>query len=157
MPFLLKHGSVPVKEGKPTGVFHGKSCVPLVQGRTTLVFSIRRRIPYSLIGTGRVGHIRKLTEEQKKAMVKQSYSGGKGKEVLRATTLKGWTGSGKTEVYVRSADQALGHGGGCLSFPSPRKSRSRCKMVFLFCSSFGEEVVYIHSQLQQRWNDITTA
>ena len=79
----------------------------LVQGGHARFF-YKKKDTYSLIGdSGQLAH-KELTEEQKKAC-EQIIQAEKEKK-FQGILLKGVTGSGKTEVYVRAADQALAMG-----------------------------------------------
>ena len=147
--FLTEHGSVPVKEGKKQG-FSMEVMRSLVQGGHARFF-YKKKDTYSLIGdSGQLAH-KELTEEQKKAC-EQIIQAEKEKK-FQGILLKGVTGSGKTEVYVRAADQALAMGGMALILVP--EIALTVQMVSYFAHHFGDDVVFIHSQLSkgERYNN----
>lgn len=147
--FLTEHGSVPVKEGKKQG-FSMEVMRSLVQGGHARFF-YKKKDTYSLIGDSGQLAYKELTEEQKKAC-EQIIQAEKEKK-FQGILLKGVTGSGKTEVYVRAADQALAMGGMALILVP--EIALTVQMVSYFAHHFGDDVVFIHSQLSkgERYNN----
>lgn len=74
-------------------------------------------------------------------------------EAFKGILLKGVTGSGKTEVYLRAAERALERGGSALILVPEIALTSQ--MTSYFASLLGDKVVFIHSGLSkgERYNN----
>jgi primosomal protein N' (replication factor Y) len=95
----------------------------------------------------------RLTEGQGAAV--EAITGALDRGGFHPFLLQGVTGSGKTEVYLRTAEHALGHGGGALVLV-PEIALTP-QLVGRFRSRFGNAVAVLHSGLRDRerlihWN-----
>lgn len=111
----------------------------------------KRKKTFSLIDEQEKRKDRSLTEEQQQALsvISKAVDAEKFKGIL----LKGVTGSGKTEVYLRAAERALERGGSALILVPEIALTSQ--MTSYFASLLGDKVVFIHSGLSkgERYNN----
>ena len=111
----------------------------------------KRKQTYSLMDVLEKRKQRTMTEEQQKAIsaIEEAIDQKKYKGIL----LKGVTGSGKTEVYLKSAEHALEQGGSALILV-PEIALTN-QMTAYFGAVFGDEVVFMHSNLSkgERYNN----
>ncbi len=112
----------------------------------------KRKKTFSLIDEQEKRKDRALTEEQQQAL--SVISKAVDAEAFKGILLKGVTGSGKTEVYLRAAERALERGGSALILVPEIALTSQ--MTSYFASLLGDKVVFIHSGLA-RASAITTA
>ena len=111
----------------------------------------RRKKTYSLVDRDGKDDTRTLTGEQQAAI--QYICESIDKEAYKGILLKGVTGSGKTEVYLRAAEYALKKGGSALILV-PEIALTH-QMTSYFASVFGDKVVFMHSNLSkgERYNN----
>ena len=111
----------------------------------------KRKKTFSLIDEQEKRKDRALTEEQRKAL--SVISKAVDVEAFKGILLKGVTGSGKTEVYLRAAERALERGGSALILVPEIALTSQ--MTSYFASLLGDKVVFIHSGLSkgERYNN----
>lgn len=114
-------------------------------------FLYRPKDTYSLTSGGEDWKARMLTDEQDAALARitEAVAAKRCKGML----LMGVTGSGKTEVYLRSAEYALQNGGTVLVLVP--EIALTAQMADYFSARFGDDVVFIHSQLSkgERYNN----
>ncbi|MGN0954666.1 replication restart helicase PriA [Dialister sp.] len=110
-----------------------------------------RKKTYSLIEEEGGGQSKQLTSEQKEAV--KTICTAIDQEAYAGFLLKGVTGSGKTEVYLRAARHALEAGGSALILV-PEIALTN-QMTSYFASIFGDKVVFMHSNLSkgERYNN----
>jgi primosomal protein N' (replication factor Y) len=94
-------------------------------------------------GQGRPAHLTKGQEVAVQALTQALDGGG-----FRAFLVQGVTGSGKTEVYLRAAEHALGSGKGALVLV-PEIALTP-QLVGRFRSRFGAQVAVLHSGLRDK-------
>lgn len=111
----------------------------------------RRKDTYSLISDEGEKGEKTLTEEQQKAV--DTICSSIDRRSYEGFLLKGVTGSGKTEVYLRAARHALEKGGSALILV-PEIALTH-QMTSYFASIFGDKVVFMHSGLSkgERYNN----
>lgn len=111
----------------------------------------RRKSTYSLINLDGGDDARILTNEQRAAI--DHICNSINRNEYRGILLKGVTGSGKTEVYLRAAEYALKIGGSALILV-PEIALTH-QMTSYFASVFGDKVVFMHSNLSkgERYNN----
>ena len=113
----------------------------------------REKKTFSLVGDSSQSVPFALTEEQESAcrILKKAVGDGEYKPFL----LHGVTGSGKTEVYLRAAEEAIADGGNVLILVPEIALTDQ--MVSYFAARFGRRVVFIHSKLSkgERYNNRT--
>ncbi len=111
----------------------------------------KQKKTFSLIEETEKRGSRKLTEEQEAAIsyISQSVERNQFEGIL----LKGVTGSGKTEVYLQCAMEAVEKGGSALILVPEIALTSQ--MTSYFAALFGEKVVFLHSNLSkgERYNN----
>lgn len=114
-------------------------------------FFYREKDTFSLTSGGADWKERVLTEEQQAALSR--IAGAIDRKRCEGLLLMGVTGSGKTEVYLRSAEHALRSGGNVLVLVP--EIALTAQMADYFSARFGEDVVFIHSQLSkgERYNN----
>lgn len=113
----------------------------------------RAKDTFSLIEKTREDIERTLTAEQQAAFTRISSAIDSGKP--EGILLMGVTGSGKTEVYLRAAEYARRQGGSVLILVP--EIALTTQMVDYFSARFGDDVVFLHSQLSkgERYNNRT--
>lgn len=106
---------------------------------------------YSLVHHHQEPDIKTLTAEQAGAVRAINYASDR--DIYKGFLLFGVTGSGKTEVYLRAAENALSHGKSVLILV-PEIALTN-QMTDYFAKRFGEEVVFFHSSLSkgERYNN----
>lgn len=111
----------------------------------------KRKKTYSLVDVAEERKKRVLTEEQNQAVstIIKAIDYKKYQGIL----LKGVTGSGKTEVYLRACEHVLSSGGSALILV-PEIALTH-QMTSYFAAVFGDEVVFMHSNLSkgERYNN----
>ena len=114
-------------------------------------FFYREKDTFSLTSGGKDWKERVLTEEQQAAFSRIAEAIDRKR--CEGFLLMGVTGSGKTEVYLRSAEHALQSGGSVLVLVP--EIALTAQMSDYFSARFGEDVVFIHSQLSkgERYNN----
>lgn len=147
--FLMEHGEVSVKDAEEEGFSPSvlRDFCNNGYGR----FFYKKKATYSLIEETAENKLRELTDEQKNAVTKISEA--MDKKDYSAILLMGVTGSGKTEVYVRAAEKALKEGGSVIILVP--EIALTLQMVTYFAKRFGDEVIFIHSNLSkgERYNN----
>lgn len=111
----------------------------------------RHKKTYSLVEQDGNDEARVLTQEQQAAI--RHICNSIDRDSYRGILLKGVTGSGKTEVYLRTAEYALKKGGSVLILV-PEIALTH-QMTSYFASVFGDKVVFMHSGLSkgERYNN----
>ena len=114
-------------------------------------FFYRPKDTFSLTAGGEDWKERTLTKEQEGALSRITEAIDRKR--CEGLLLMGVTGSGKTEVYLRSAEHALKSGGSVLVLVP--EIALTAQMSDYFSARFGEDVVFIHSQLSkgERYNN----
>lgn len=147
--YLKIHGDLPLHEVEKAG-FSMNVIREFCKNKFGHLF-YKNKKTYSLIKKEKENYCYTLTPEQEiatshiiSAVDKQKYKG---------FLLKGVTGSGKTEVYVRAADHALSMGGMVLILVP--EIALTLQMVDYFAKHFGDDVVFMHSNLSkgERYNN----
>jgi primosomal protein N' (replication factor Y) len=109
------------------------------RGLVTMTQRVVRRVPLQVpVGARRA---RPLLTAHQQAAVERIVAAPPGEQLL----LHGVTGSGKTEVYLRAAEQALARGRGVIVLV-PEIGLTP-QIVARFAERFGETVAVLHSQL----------
>lgn len=114
-------------------------------------FFYRPKDTFSLTSGGTDWEKRTLTDEQEAALSRITEAVDRKR--CEGLLLMGVTGSGKTEVYLRSAEHALRSGGSVLVLVP--EIALTAQMSDYFSARFGEDVAFIHSKLSkgERYNN----
>ncbi|MGH7857696.1 MAG: replication restart helicase PriA [Candidatus Binatia bacterium] len=111
----------------------------------------RREAYRKVVGAGSADSPPSLTASQAEAM--RAILEASGAHRFGAFLLRGVTGSGKTEVYLRSVEQVIARGrGAMLLVPEIALTEELVRLVF---ARFGSSVALLHSSLSpgERWDE----
>ncbi|MDY6083820.1 MAG: primosomal protein N' [Dialister sp.] len=147
--YLAEYGDSPVSELMGKG-FSREVITSLIKNGYACRAEIGKGT-YSLVHKNQNSGVKTLTPEQNKAVSKINYAVDR--DIYKGFLLFGVTGSGKTEVYLRAAENALSHDK-CVLILVPEIAMTN-QMTAYFAKRFGEEVVFFHSNLSkgERYNN----
>lgn len=147
--YLAEHGPTAVNTLNHLGYSSSLIKQFVLKNRGNIIY--KRKKTFSLVENNIYDKERVLTAEQKQAIRKISDAVDEGK--YKGILLKGVTGSGKTEVYLRAARHVLEHNGSVLILVPEIALTDQ--MTSYFADAFGDEVVFIHSNLSkgERYNN----
>lgn len=149
--FLCQNGSVSLSLLENLGFSSSVIRDFCRNGRGSIFY--KEKEPFSLVRNIHEEHTRVLTEEQQKAC--RQIAAAIDKKNYEGFLLMGVTGSGKTEVYLRSAEHVRKEGGMVLILVP--EIALTIQMTAYFSARFGDDVVFFHSKLSkgERYNNRT--